>query len=230
MPEVLIVCRANRALPGRRRLVPLLRPGLLYVVSAGVAPLSHVLEEVTAVLPRTGVPHGYPEEVLPGCWTWPDRGHRRRVGEKLPARTVSRDRHHWSDIPQIEGCAYSGHARRSGEDRRQVRDTLARWMPDLELGDPVMSRPRPGVTPRVRLSSVAAVGTRSNVRVTACFQRSNSHSRSPATCPAPSVCPPAQLVPGASFPETDRQTRRVSRAQRRGLDDLRPHDGNAEQV
>ena len=94
-------------------------PGLLYVVSAGVAPLSHVLEEVTSGLAAHGCTSRYPEKYSQEMLDVADHlvivG---EVGEELPART-GQDRHHWSDIPQIEGCAYSGRTRRSGEDRRQ---------------------------------------------------------------------------------------------------------------
>ncbi|HPE13416.1 MAG: hypothetical protein H6524_15525 [Actinobacteria bacterium] len=142
MPEVLIVCQANA---GRSQAAAALfryyAPGLLYVVSAGVAPLGHVLEEVTSGLAAHGVyltdiPKKYSQEMLDVADHLVIVG---EVGEELPART-GQDRHHWSDIPQIEDVRTADVPDVLVKIDGKVRDTLAQWMPDLELGDPVMSR------------------------------------------------------------------------------------------
>ncbi len=142
MPEVLIVCQANA---GRSQAAAALfryyAPGLLYVVSAGVSPLGHVLEEVTNGLAGHGVyltdiPKKYTQEMLDVADHLIIVG---EVQEELPARG-EQDRHHWADIPQIEDVRFADVPQVLIDIDQRVRSTLAEWMPDLELGDPVMSR------------------------------------------------------------------------------------------
>jgi protein-tyrosine-phosphatase len=142
MPEVLIVCQENA---GRSQAAAALfryyAPGLLYVVSAGLTPLGHVLEEVTNGLAAHGVyltdtPKKYSQEMLEVS------DHLIIVGEvtdDLPARD-SQDRHLWDDIPQIQDVASADIPEVLRKIDERVRATLAQWMPDLDLADAVMSR------------------------------------------------------------------------------------------
>lgn len=142
MPEVLIVCQANA---GRSQAAAALfryyAPGLLYVVSAGVSPLGHVLEDVTNGLAAHGVyltdiPKKYTQEMLDVADHLIIVG---EVAEELPGRE-GQDRHHWADIPQIEDVRFADVPKVLIDIDERVRSTLAEWMPDLELGDPVMSQ------------------------------------------------------------------------------------------
>ena len=142
MPEVLIVCQANA---GRSQAAAALfryyAPGLLYVVSAGVSPLGHVLEEVTNGLAAHGVyltdiPKKYTQEMLDVADHLIIVG---EVDEELPDRE-DQDRHHWADIPQIEDVRFADVPQVLIDIDERVRSTLATWMPDLDLGDPVMSQ------------------------------------------------------------------------------------------
>ena len=142
MPEVLIVCQANA---GRSQAAAALfryyAPGLLYVVSAGVSPLGHVLDDVTNGLAAHGVyltdiPKKYTQEMLDVADHLIIVG---EVDEELPDRE-DQDRHHWADIPQIEDVRFADVPKVLIEIDERVRSTLATWMPDLDLGDPVMSQ------------------------------------------------------------------------------------------
>jgi protein-tyrosine-phosphatase len=142
MPEVLIVCQANA---GRSQAAAALfryyAPGLLYVVSAGVSPLGHVLDDVTNGLAAHGVyltdiPKKYTQEMLDVADHLIIVG---EVDEELPDRE-DQDRHHWADIPQIEDVRFADVPQVLIDIDERVRSTLATWMPDLDLGDPVMSQ------------------------------------------------------------------------------------------
>lgn len=142
-PEVLIVCQEN---VGRSQAAAALfryyAPGLLYVVSAGVAPKGHVLEEVTNGLAAHGVyltdiPKKYTQEMLEVA------DHLIIVGEidgSLPARD-GQDRHHWTDIAHIEDVDTPDVPAVLVQIDLRVRKELGQWFPDLDLGDPVMQQP-----------------------------------------------------------------------------------------
>lgn len=142
MPEVLIVCQENA---GRSQAAAALfryyAPGLLYVVSAGLTPRGHVLEEVTNGLAAHGVyltdiPKKYSTQMLEVS------DHLIIVGEldqQVPA-LPDQDRHHWSDIPQIEDITTADIPDVLNRIDDRVRAMLSDWMPELDLGDPVMAQ------------------------------------------------------------------------------------------
>lgn len=142
MPEVLIVCQENA---GRSQAAAALfryyAPGLLYVVSAGSAPLGHVLEDVTNGLAAHGVyltdiPKKYSEAMVQAA------DHVIIIGEldhEVPSRD-GQDRHHWSDIPHIETLTANDISEVLNRIDERVRQALSQWMPQLDLGDPVMSQ------------------------------------------------------------------------------------------
>jgi protein-tyrosine-phosphatase len=140
-PEVLLVCQDN--IGRSQAAAALLRyyaPGMLYIVSAGVAPKGHVLEEVTNGLAAHGVyltdvPKPYSQEMLDVA------DHLIVVGEveHLPTRD-GLDQRQWRDIPHIEGLSAAEVADVLVLIDGRVREVLAQWLPDLDLGDPVMQQ------------------------------------------------------------------------------------------
>lgn len=140
-PEVLIVCQDNI---GRSQAAAALfryyAPGLLNVVSAGVAPKGHVLDGVTEGLAAHGVlltdpPTAFSDSMLD------DADHLIVVGATtagaLPAR-AGEDRTEWRDISHLEGLSPAEVAEVLVQIDLQVREVLAGWFPDLDLGAPVM--------------------------------------------------------------------------------------------
>lgn len=141
MPEVLIICQENA---GRSQaaaaLIRYYAPGLLYVVSAGVAPVGHVLDEVTNRLAGQGVyltdiPKKYSQEMLDIA------DHLIVVGAVDEDLTDAvEDVRRWDDIEQIEDVATSDVGGVLQQIDQRVREALAEWLPDLDLGEPVMQR------------------------------------------------------------------------------------------
>ena len=141
MPEVLILCQDN---VGRSQAAAALirhyAPGRLKVVSAGVAPKGHVLEEVTNGLAERGLlltdpPAQFSPDMLAAADHLLVIGH---LETTLPEK-AGLDRHHWSDVPHIEGL--------SGDEINEVLEDLdgriqvllEEWLPDLKIDEPVMS-------------------------------------------------------------------------------------------
>lgn len=142
MPEVLIVCQEN---VGRSQAAAALfryyAPGRLYVLSAGIRPKGHVLDEVTNGLAAHGVyltdiPKRYSPEMLAVA------DHLIVIGETsepLPP-VEGQDRHHWDDISQIEDLPATAVPAVLEEIDRRVRGQLGDWLPELDLGDPIMGQ------------------------------------------------------------------------------------------
>lgn len=142
-PEVLIVCQDN--IGRSQAAAALLRyyaPGMLYIVSAGVAPKGHVLGEVTNGLAAHGVyltdvPKAYTPEMLDVA------DHLVVVGATtagtIPARD-GQDRREWREIPHIEGLSAEEVADVLVLIDNRVRELLAQWLPDVDLGDPIMQQ------------------------------------------------------------------------------------------
>lgn len=140
MPEVLIVCQDN---VGRSQAVAaLLRhyaPGRLNVVSAGIAPKGHVLEEVSHGLAAQGLlltdpPAELTDEMLV------DAQHLVVIGElqdQLPAKD-GLDRQDWTDIPHIEGLTAEEIGVVLADLDGRVRELLGQWLPDVTIPEPVM--------------------------------------------------------------------------------------------
>ncbi len=141
-PEVLIVCHDN---VGRSQAAAALfrfyAPGMLYVVSAGVAPKGHVLEEATTGLASHGVyltdiPKPCTQEMLDIA------DHLILVGHvESPLSREGLDERRWDDIPHIEGLSADEVAEVLVKIDLRVREALAEWFPDLDLGNPVMQEP-----------------------------------------------------------------------------------------
>jgi protein-tyrosine-phosphatase len=143
MPEVLIVCQENA---GRSQAAAALfryyAPGRLYVVSAGVRPKGHVLEEVTNGLASQGVyltdiPKRYSPEMLAVA------DHLIVIGavDEEFAPVDGQDRHHWDDISPIEDVDPTAIPAVLHEIEDRVRRQLALWLPEMDLGEPVMTTP-----------------------------------------------------------------------------------------
>jgi arsenate reductase len=146
-PEVLIVCQDNI---GRSQAAAALfryyAPGLLYVVSAGVAPKGHVLDEVTNGLADRGVhltdiPKQFSDEMLSVADRLVVVG--ATTAGSLPV-VDGQDRYEWRDISHLEGLSGPEVEQVLVDIDVQVRALLAEWFPDLDLGEPVMQQ-APGV-------------------------------------------------------------------------------------
>ena len=223
--------RGADRLAGERRALPeppppcsrYYAPWLLYVVGWGRAVGPRAEEVTKAVLAAHGY-HRYPgrsnprERGRPTTWSSSARWARNCLSGPAggPPPLVG----HSADRGRDSGTCHD-----VLKDRRQVRDTLAQWMPGSgNSATPSRRAPRPGWTPQVRLSVGRCGAPVERVRVTVCFQRVEQPPRSPATCPAPSVCPPLSCGIASSLPQKPTAARR-GRAQRRGLDDLRRTTG-----
>lgn len=142
-PEVLIVCQDNI---GRSQAAAALfryyAPGLLYVVSAGVAPKGHVLDEVTNGLAAHGVhltdiPKQYSDEMLSVADRLVVVG--ATTAGSLPV-IEGQDRQEWRDISHLEGLSGPEVQQVLVDIDLKVRELLGQWFPDLDLGDPVMQQ------------------------------------------------------------------------------------------
>src|SRR5690606_33097584 len=117
-------------------------PGLVYVVSAGVAPKGHVLDEVTNGLAAHGVhltdiPKKYSDEMLAVADRLVVVG--ATTAGSLPV-IDGQDRYEWRDISHLEGLSGAEVQQVLVDIDLQVRALLAEWFPDLDLGEPVMQQ------------------------------------------------------------------------------------------
>ncbi|MBK6762300.1 MAG: hypothetical protein IPG68_03045 [Micrococcales bacterium] len=142
-PEVLIVCQDN--IGRSQAAAALLRyyaPGMLYIVSAGVAPKGHVLTEVTEGLASRGVhltdpPQAFAPSMLD------DADHLIIVGDTTADALPEREgveRIEWRAISHLEGLPPTDVAEVLVQIDLRVREVLATWFPDLDLGEPVMQQ------------------------------------------------------------------------------------------
>jgi arsenate reductase (thioredoxin) len=141
MPEVLIVCQDN---VGRSQAAAaLLRhyaPGRLNIVSAGVAPKGHVLEEVSNSLAARGLlltdpPAELTDDFLAAAQHLVVIG---QLQEQVPDMD-GLDRHDWTDIPHIEGLSADEIDEVLEDLDVRVRELLGQWLPDVTIAEAVMS-------------------------------------------------------------------------------------------
>lgn len=131
-PEVLIVCQENA---GRSQAAAALfrhyAPGLLFVESAGLAPVAGVLPDVVAGLAAHGV-HLVDEtkSVTPEMLD--------RAEHIIVIGDVRVEGQRW-DVPPIDSASAVEIADVLNQIDSLVRNALQEWFPDLDLGEPVMS-------------------------------------------------------------------------------------------
>lgn len=141
-PEVLIICQANA---GRSQTAAaLLRnyaPGDLYVVAAGVEPADQVLPTVRDALISRGLrlieqPQPYTPQMLS------DAAHVIVIGNVTAqfAPGTGQDLHIWDDIPPIENVPDADVPAVLRQIDDWVRDLVATWHPEIDLGEPVMAQ------------------------------------------------------------------------------------------
>lgn len=142
-PEVLIVCQDN--IGRSQAAAALLRyyaPGMLYIVSAGVAPKGHVLTEVTEGLAARGVRLTEPPQAFTASML-DDADHLIVVGDTTADALPEREgveRIEWRAISHLEGLSPKEVADVLVQIDLRVREVLAVWFPDLDLGEPVMQQ------------------------------------------------------------------------------------------